>query len=100
MSIRKIFFSFNEQTIVNCLLAVNDRVKRLGDVDQKLEDFTDALTDVTGSLEKIKEKLSAHVALGSSANDSQHLEKIQVILTYLPACQNNTVEDYNKFICY
>lgn len=63
---------------------MNDRVKRLGDVEQKLEDFTDAHTDVTGSLQKVKEKLSDHLALGSSANDSRHLEKIQVILTYLP----------------
>ena len=66
---------------------MNDRVKRLGDVEQKLEDFGDALTDVSGSLEKVREKLSAHLALGSSANNSQHLEKIEVSLTriYLPA---------------
>ena len=58
---------------------MSSRVKELEDVQQNLDDFSVTVNELKKSLKKTEDKLSAHLSLGSAANDQKHAERILVV---------------------
>lgn len=73
---------------------VSDRVTHLEDVQQRLQDYTDTMTEVKTTMDSLEDKLKAHHSLGSHKNHDKHADKITMLQDQLVSLQPQ-LEDLN-----